>query len=677
MFRLNFRIGTKLAISSGVSIVLLAGVTANQMIGNAAVSRSSATATTQQDIVANAIDAKASMRGMMVGVRDLRLAQSPDDARKAVDYVHARLKSAAEFTAKLVNEIRSAESREKLDKIKKQLADVSKAFGELAAARTDTFAHLQKRTDLTGHWAKLFADLAGSPAIVGKDDRQGLGSTLSQADAEFKDARSASWRYSATGEKDQSELAGKHLDKAASLLKEARKLAGEKTVIAGIDELAGIVPELNATIGEIMQLQEKAATIVRERTLPTFAAMAETIDQVVEAAKHSAKDAVESAAEEMTWVERVALAGSLLVIIVLIASAVYAFVGIARPLSRLNRAMGEMAGGNLNVTIPGMERADEVGDIAKTIGVIRGNAEREAVKKQEETQHAEAERAAQRKADMQKLADEFEAAVGEIVQTVSSASTELEASATTLTKTAETTQQLSTTVAAASEEASANVQSVASATEEMGASVGEIGRQVQESSRISNEAVDQARKTDDRINKLSQAANRIGDVTKLITTIAEQTNLLALNATIEAARAGAAGKGFAVVAQEVKALAAQTAKATSEISGQIAEMQSATQDSVAAIKEIGGTIGRISEIATTIASAVEEQVAATQEITRNVQQAAAGTTQVASNITDVNRGAAETGSASAQVLSSAQSLANESNRLKLEMGKFLESVRAA
>jgi methyl-accepting chemotaxis protein len=176
---------------------------------------------------------------------------------------------------------------------------------------------------------------------------------------------------------------------------------------------------------------------------------------------------------------------------------------------------------------------------------------------------------------------------------------------------------------------------------------------------------------------LASRAGRIGDVTKLITSIAEQTNLLALNATIEAARAGAAGKGFAVVAQEVKALAAQTAKATSEISGQIAEMQSATQESVVAIKEIGGTIGRISEIATSIASAIEEQGAATQEITRNVQQAASGTTEVAAHITDVNRGAAETGSASAQVLASARSLAAESNRLKLEMGKFLAMVRAA
>ena len=260
----------------------------------------------------------------------------------------------------------------------------------------------------------------------------------------------------------------------------------------------------------------------------------------------------------------------------------------------------------------------------------------------------------ERKAAMNALADQFEKAVGSIIETVSTASTELEAAAHTLTQTAETTEQLSGVVATAAEQASANVQSVASASEEMTTgSVEEISRQVHESSTIAREAVTQAQKTDARITELSQAAGRIGDVVKLITAIAEQTNLLALNATIEAARAGEAGKGFAVVAQEVKALAGQTAKATGEIGTQIAGMQAATNESVGAIKEIGGTIARISEIAGSIAAAVEEQGAATQEISRNVQEAAKGTTQVATNIVTVNKGATETGSASSQVLSSA------------------------
>jgi methyl-accepting chemotaxis protein len=232
-------------------------------------------------------------------------------------------------------------------------------------------------------------------------------------------------------------------------------------------------------------------------------------------------------------------------------------------------------------------------------------------------------------------------------------------------------------VAASSEEASTNVQAVASASEELTSSVNEISRQVQESSRVANVAVDQAQRTNGRVGELSKAAARIGDVVELINTIAGQTNLLALNATIEAARAGEAGRGFAVVASEVKALAEQTAKATGEIGQQISGIQAATLESVNAIKEISGTIEKLSEISSTIAAAVEEQGAATQEISRNVQQAAQGTLQVSSNITDVQRGASETGSASSQVLSAAQSLSVDSNRLKLEVGKFLDSVRAA
>jgi methyl-accepting chemotaxis protein len=372
--------------------------------------------------------------------------------------------------------------------------------------------------------------------------------------------------------------------------------------------------------------------------------------------------------------------------------------GIVRPIGAVVLLLQKLANGDYSIEVTGGDRKDEVGDIAKTAAVFKDNglarirmekehreAELRAVEEKRQAEQrelaiqraAEEKAAAERKAAMNKLADEFETAVGNIIETVSSASTELEAAADTLTKTAETTQHLSTAVATASEQASANVQSVASATEEMTGSVGEISRQVQDSSTIANEAVQQAQKTDMRITELSQAASRIGDVVKLITAIAEQTNLLALNATIEAARAGEAGKGFAVVAQEVKALAAQTAKATGDIGTQIAGMQMATDDSVTAIKEIGSTIGRISHISSTIAAAVEEQGAATQEIARNVQEAAKGTAQVAGNIVHVNHGASETGSASQQVLASAQALAAESGHLKIEVRKFLETVRAA
>jgi len=350
---------------------------------------------------------------------------------------------------------------------------------------------------------------------------------------------------------------------------------------------------------------------------------------------------------------------------------------ISRPVVAMSKAMRELAVGNFDVQLPGLDRRDEVGQMAHAIEDFKVQAIAKAERETAEREQKNRELAATRRTELYNLAESFEAAVGNIIENVSAASNELENSAVILTRSSAATQQLSTVVAAASEETSANVQSVASATEEMASSINEIGRQVADSNRIATEAVDQAGKTDGRIAELSLAAGRIGDVTKLITTIAEQTNLLALNATIEAARAGDAGRGFAVVAQEVKALASQTAKATSEISAQIAAMQAATQDSVIAIKEIYGTIGRVSEIAAAIAAAIEQQGAATQEIARNVQQAALGSTQVATSIADVNRGAGDTGSASSQVLSSAQLLSNENKRLKAEVVKFLATVRAA
>jgi methyl-accepting chemotaxis protein len=351
--------------------------------------------------------------------------------------------------------------------------------------------------------------------------------------------------------------------------------------------------------------------------------------------------------------------------------------GISRPMRAMCKAMRELAGGKFDVVLPGLGRRDELGEMAEAVEEFKvqaiAKAERDAAAQDAQNKAS----SAARRAELIRFADEFEAAVGVIVSNVSASAVQLEQAAGTLTRTAETTQSLSSQVAGASEEASSNMQSVASATEELSTSVDEIGRRVRESNQIAEAAVLQAQQTDGRIGKLSRAAQEIGDVVKLITAIAEQTNLLALNATIEAARAGEAGRGFAVVASEVKSLASQTAKATDEISSHISGMQGATQESVAAIKEIGGTIGQISNIAAAIAGAVEQQSSATQEIARSVQSVAQGTREAAANIMQVNRGATETGSASEEVLNSAQTLSSESTRLREELDRFMANIRAA
>ena len=351
--------------------------------------------------------------------------------------------------------------------------------------------------------------------------------------------------------------------------------------------------------------------------------------------------------------------------------------GISRPMTAMCKAMRELAGGNFEVVLPGLGRRDELGEMAAAVEEFKmqaiAKAERDAAAQDAQNQAS----SAARRTELIRFADDFEAAVGAIVSNVSASAVQLEQAAGTLTRTAETTQNLSSRVAGASEEASSNMQSVATATEELSASVDEIGRRVRESNKIAEAAVLQAEQTDGRIGKLSRAAQQIGDVVKLITAIAEQTNLLALNATIESARAGEAGRGFAVVASEVKSLAGQTAKATDEISSHISGMQDATQESVAAIKEIGGTIAQISNIASSIASAVEQQSSATQEIARSVQTVAQGTQEAAANIMQVNRGATETGSASEEVLNSAKSLSTESTRLREELDRFMANIRAA
>lgn len=349
--------------------------------------------------------------------------------------------------------------------------------------------------------------------------------------------------------------------------------------------------------------------------------------------------------------------------------------GITRPIAGMTSAMGALANGDLTMDVPARANRDELGEMAKAVQVFKDNAIR-VTALEEEQRSAAVRAAADKRQAMETLAAEFEAQVGTVVNGLSNSAGQLQISASSMLSTAEQTSERATAVAAASEQASANVQTVATAAEELSSSIAEISRQVGNSSQIASQAVSDVDQTGRSVETLAEAAQKIGDVVKLISDIASQTNLLALNATIEAARAGDAGKGFAVVASEVKNLASQTARATNEIGGQIAEIQTATDDAVMAMRAIGETIRKMNEIAATIASAVEQQGAATQEIARNVQQAAEGTSEVSQNIIGVNVAANETGVAAGQMKEASSTMGAQADELDGAVGRFLAQVRA-
>ncbi|MFL5157452.1 MAG: methyl-accepting chemotaxis protein [Microvirga sp.] len=403
--------------------------------------------------------------------------------------------------------------------------------------------------------------------------------------------------------------------------------------------------------------------------------VSEAIGKLVNIQLESAKARADAANSLFSTISMAFIAVVALSAIALVFAGWWVLAGVSRPLTRITGQMQDLAGGNLAVHVTDAHKGDEIGMLARVLQVFKDAL---IAKNEADAATAQDADARMRRAEvLDQLTKRFDATVSALTQGLSSAATEMEATAQTMTTGVEQAADQLVTVSSAAQQTSANVQTVAAATEELSISIREIASQVAQSSQVAERAVAGTQRTSATVQELAASAEKIGNVVQLINTIAGQTNLLALNATIEAARAGDAGRGFAVVASEVKSLASQTAKATDEISTHISGMQGATQESVTAIKEIGGTIGKISEIASTIASAVEEQGSATQEIARSVQNVARGTQAAADDVMQVNRGATETGSASEDVLNSARTLSTESARLREELDRFMANIRAA
>jgi methyl-accepting chemotaxis protein len=675
MLRIKLRIGGKLAISSAFGIVVLGLMVAYDQWDGVVRDRLSEQVKSAEAVHKAVLNASIEVRRFAIMVRDIRLAQrgaQVDETSKKQDMYSAAGVKALDVAIKASPD---SELRNSLTKAKDVLIAYTRHIHEFAALQNEL---IKLRATLTEHsqsWAKAMNGALAAPELAALTNASEVARTLERADLFFASARVALFSYFVQGHADGFARVGTGMANWTKALKAAREMTQDVAAVRTIDGLAPFVPQYQDVIDKTLGIIRNQESVTKEKLDPMRAQLDKLIDETTTAiGKRTlelqvAADAQEARSNLVSWI------GDALVLVSLLGAAVFAALSIARPVRRIAAVLQQLSAGNKGIEIPYADRGDEVGEAARAASAFRDNLVRIETMEAEQKE-SQARALAEHRAELDRLADSFDAAVGEIVGAVSSSATHLQSAATTLGKNAATTQQLAATVADESEQASGNVHSVASAAEQMASSIEEIGRQVHQSSQIAEEAVHQAEGTDARMAELSQAAQRIGDVIKLITTIAEQTNLLALNATIEAARAGDAGRGFAVVASEVKSLANQTAKATEEIGAQIVAMQNATQGSVAAIKQISGTIRRVAEIATTIASAVEEQGAATQEIARNVQQAAKNTGNVATNIADVNRGASETGSASEQVLSSAEALSREGGKLKAELDRFLVRVRA-
>ncbi len=666
----NVKIGIRLTLSIGSILILMAVV--------AGIGWTGLQSTNQQFARFGSLSEKALLMGnldadlMSMGWHAGEYVMTYDDKRlqrahEAIDAVGAISKQA---TATLTD----ADQAKSMADINKTMDTYRQGFDKIAAIIQQISKLSSGTIDPAANQIDQVLAQMLKEAIAANDNVTALWAANARADLAI--ATRAAHDYLFLSSSGAVTLFSKHVQDLYSDIDNLQQAISKPEQIAAIADTSLKVGEFKRAFDTAAAVRGISDRLIATQLTPALGQIGEVSQQVKTSLQQNQADLQQQVATTSAQLQQRTAVISVIAFVLGILLAFGVSHSISNPIKTITTAMEALAGGDKSGDVPAMDRGDEVGAMARTVQVFKDNMLRADQLTAEQAEIRE-RAASDQRAAMNRMANEFEASVRGVVESVSKASSELQSSAQVMSTTAEQANLQSNTVAVASDRATSNVQTVAAAAEELSASIAEIGRQVIQANSIAGKAVAEAAQTNQSVQGLSAAAQAIGDVVKLISDIAGQTNLLALNATIEAARAGEAGRGFAVVASEVKNLANQTARATEEIAGKIGEIQTATSHSVAAIQGIGSVIDEISHISSSIASAIEQQTAATQEIARNVQEASQGTTEVSVNIAGVSQAAGDTGRAADLVLQAASGLGQQSEILREQVNRFISLIRAA